>query len=285
MFAGATMLPADAAASRISLDGPSATHRGHQVTFTGRISPSAQRVHVGIYLGSSVVARTFTNANGFFVARPNLFTAGDYRARARGAVSPRHVVTVRRPLLDLGDSGAGVRAIVERLDELGYAVADPAATSFDGAVTQSVWAFQKAQGISVDGVVGPVTRAKLENPEPVVARFATPADHLEVDKARQLLLVVRDRRVFRVVNASTAGIPGYTTPEGDFRVFRRVAGIDTSPLGRLWNPLYFYRGYAIHGSTTVPPEPASHGCVRVPLWEAERLFESIPHGEVVYVYS
>ena len=56
-----------------------------------------------------------------------------------------------------------------------------------------------------------------------------------------------------------------------------------SPLGRLWNPLYFYRGYAIHGSTTVPSVPASHGCVRVPLWEAARLFESIPHGHVVYV--
>lgn len=78
------------------------------------------------------------------------------------------------------------------------------------------------------------------------------------------MLVLRGGEVEGVVNASTAGIPGYHSPEGRFRVFRRVEGIDTSPLGRLWNPLYLYRGYAMHGSTSVPPEPASHGCVRVP---------------------
>ena len=89
--------------------------------------------------------------------------------------------------------------------------------------------------------------------------------------------------VVRVANAST-GTSETPTPTGSYRVFRRVEGIDTSPLGKLWNPLYFFRGYAIHGSTTVPPEPASHGCVRVALWEAKRLFERIPHNHVVHVY-
>jgi hypothetical protein len=199
-------------------------------------------------------------------------------------VSERHHVTIRRRLLDRGDAGLAVKRLARRLDELGYAVADRSPSSFDGALAQSVWAFQKAQRIAVDGIVGPVTRARLEDPEPVRPRHATPANHIEVDKERQILLLVRGGKVARIVNTSTAGIPGYITPEGRFRVFRRVAGIDTSPLGRLWNPLYFYRGYAIHGSTSVPPQPASHGCVRIPLWEARRFFETIPHGEVVYVY-
>jgi peptidoglycan hydrolase-like protein with peptidoglycan-binding domain len=276
--------PGVAAARELTLDGPGATYRGHQVTFTGRLSPPERDVEVGVYLGSSVVARARTNERGFFVVRPDLFTSGAYRARAPGAVSPPQHVEIRLRRLDAGDEGAAVRRLVQRLAELGYAVADPDASAFGGAVMQSVWAFQKAQGIAVDGVVGPVTRARLADPEPVAARYSSPPAHLEVDKRRQLLLVVEDGEVVRVVNASTAGIPGYTTPEGRFRVFRRVRGIDTSPLGRLWNPLYFYRGYAIHGSTTVPPRPASHGCVRVPLWEAERLFATIPHGEVVYVY-
>ena len=274
---------AEASGRTITLDGPGATRYDHQVTFTGRVLPPAHHVSVGVYRGSSVVARALTNANGLFVARPKLSTSGDYRARTPGAVSPRHHVDVRRRMLDRGDRGDGIQALLRRLDELGYAVADRSVTRFDGAVLQSVWAFQKAQGIAVDGVVGPATRARLRDPLPVRARHASPSDHLEVDKERQLLLVVRDGRVVRVVNASSAGIPGYVTPEGRFRVFRRVEGIDVSPLGRLWNPLYFYRGYAIHGSTTVPSVPASHGCVRVPLWEAVRLFESIPHGHVVYV--
>jgi hypothetical protein len=273
-----------AAADRsLTLDGPGATHRGHQVTFTGRLSPPAAGAEVGVYLGSSVVARATTNAHGFFVARPHLFTTGDYRARAAGAVSPPRHVRIVRPLLRAGSSGSAVGALVDRLAELGYAVADPDATAFTGAVRQSVYAFQKAQGLAVDGVVGPATRARLADPRPVTPRHARPADHIEVDKERQLVLVVRDGAVRAIVNTSTAGIPGYHTPEGRFRVFRRVEGIDTSPLGKLYDPLYFYRGYAIHGSTNVPPQPASHGCVRVPIWEAARLFETVPHGEVVYV--
>lgn len=116
------------------------------------------------------------------------------------------------------------------------------------------------------------------------ARHRAPPDHIEVDTERQLVLVVEDGRVARVVNTSTAGVPGYHTPNGVFRIFRRVAGIDTSPLGQLYDPLYFYRGYAVHGSTDVPPYPASHGCVRLPIWEAARLFDSVPRGEIVLVY-
>lgn len=275
--------PGQARAGRITIDGPGVTKAGRQVTFSGRLDPP-RRVEVAIYLGSSVVAHARPDARGVYIARPHLFTTGAYRARAPGYVSAPHRVVVKKRLLDEGDTGAGVARIARRLDDLGYAVATRSPASFDGALTQSVYAFQKAQGIRVDGIVGPVTRAKLRDPRPVLPRYPTPASHIEVDKDRQLLLLVEDGEVETVVNTSTAGIPGYVTPEGRFRVFRRVAGIDRSPLGLLWNPLYFYRGYAIHGSTSVPPHPASHGCVRLPLWEAKRLFDTIPHGEVVYVY-
>ena len=36
--------------------------------------------------------------------------------------------------------------------------------------------------------------------------------------------------------------------------------------------MYFTGGYAIHGNPSVPPYPASHGCVRVPMWVAPRLY-------------
>ncbi len=258
----------------VTLDGPGATRRGHQVTFSGRISPPAGGVRVGIYLGSSVVARTHTNPNGTYVARPSLFRPGEYRARTLSAISPTHSVDI---------VAAPKVSILERLHALGYSIPPPGDRSA-GAIRQSVYAFQKAQGIGVDGIVGPVTAAKLRHPDRVRPRASTPADHLEVDTDRQLLLVVRGGDVQRIVNTSTAGIPGYTTPEGTFHVFRRVEGLDTSPLGRLWDPLYFYRGWAIHGSTNVPPHPASHGCVRVPMWSAERLFDDVDHGEAVYVY-
>ena len=288
-LAAATTLAAaaPAAARELSLDGPGATVYGHQVTFTGRLDPPAHRVRVGIYLGSSVVATALTNERGFFVARPDLHTQGDYRARAPGAVSPPHEVEIAGGPAGAPPTSAPLEspgAVASRLAALGYAVADRSPSETTGALRQSVYAFQKAQGLAVDGIVGPRTRAALRRPDPVTPRHRTPADHLEVDKERQLLLVVRGGEVVRISNASTAGIPGYRTPEGSFRIFRRVEGIDTSPLGKLWNPLYFHRGWAIHGSTSVPPEPASHGCVRVPLWEAKRLFENVPHNQVVHVY-
>ena len=40
-------------------------------------------------------------------------------------------------------------------------------------------------------------------------------------------------------------------------------GMDISPLGQLWRPRYYYGGYAIHGSDSIPPYPVSHGCVRL----------------------
>lgn len=282
-LAAAAAPGARADAPALTLTGPSSTLRGHQVTFAGRF-PGHPGVSVGVYLGSSVVARTTTDARGAFSVRPDLFTTGDYRARGGGAVSPPLHVRVRRPLLQAGSESGGVQRLVRRLDALGYAVESTSTAAFTGAVRQSVYAFQKAQGIAVDGIVGPETRARLLDPRPVEPRFATPDRHIEVDTERQLVLLVRGGRVTTVVNTSTAGVPGYHTPHGTFHVFRRVKGLDTSPLGKLYDPLYFHRGYAIHGSTSVPPEPASHGCVRVALWEAARLFDAVPHGETVDVY-
>ena len=48
--------------------------------------------------------------------------------------------------------------------------------------------------------------------------------------------------------------------------------------------MYFVAGYAIHGNPSVPPYPASHGCVRVPMWIIPHLFVSERYGETVYVY-
>src|SRR5204862_73261 len=68
------------------------------------------------------------------------------------------------------------------------------------------------------------------------------------------------------------------------RASETLVGFDPSPLGTLYVPLYFTGGYAIDGNPSVPPYPASHGCVRVPTWVAPYLYRTIPYGETVYVY-
>jgi len=105
-----------------------------------------------------------------------------------------------------------------------------------------------------------------------------------VDKAHQVLYVVRGGQVKLISPVSTAGLPGRFTPVGQFSIYRKVPGYDPSPLGILYKPMYFTGGYAIHGNPSVPPYPASHGCIRVPNFVIERLYASEPYGETVYVY-
>ena len=105
-----------------------------------------------------------------------------------------------------------------------------------------------------------------------------------MNKAKQVLYVVRDGKVVHISPVSTAGLPGRFTPEGQFSIYRKVPGYDPSPLGILYKPMYFTGGYAIHGNPSVPPYPASHGCIRVPNFVIERLYDSEPYGETVYVY-
>jgi lipoprotein-anchoring transpeptidase ErfK/SrfK len=48
---------------------------------------------------------------------------------------------------------------------------------------------------------------------------------------------------------------------------------------------FFIGAFAIHGYVVVPPYPASHGCVRVPMWVAIRLYGLIPaHTRVLIHY-
>ena len=86
------------------------------------------------------------------------------------------------------------------------------------------------------------------------------------------------------IRGVSPGIAGYFTPVGRFSIYRKVTGFDNSPLGTLFDPMYFTGGYAIHGNPSVPPYPASHGCVRVPMWIAPYLYATNPYGETVYVY-
>jgi hypothetical protein len=44
------------------------------------------------------------------------------------------------------------------------------------------------------------------------------------------------------------------------------------------------RRRAIHGYPTVPFYPGSHGCVRVPLWLAPRIYSYDPPGSTIYIY-
>ncbi|RCV51105.1 L,D-transpeptidase family protein [Marinitenerispora sediminis] len=194
--------------------------------------------------------------------------------------------------LRLGDHGREVRDLQERLLELGYWL-DSADGEFGGLTYHAVIALQKAAGIDRDGIVGPDTREALNNGVRPSAQSSY-ANAIEIDLERQLLLVVSDGEVVKTFTTSTGSGETYesrgeqhvaTTPKGEFTVFRGVDGWDTGPLGKLYRPKYFNGGIAVHGYTSVPAHPASHGCARVSIKAMDWLWESghLDNGSVVVV--
>jgi hypothetical protein len=197
---------------------------------------------------------------------------------APGYASARRSLRVRLfpPALSPGARGPSVRALESRLAELSYALRGiDARYGFD--TYEAVLAFQKVQGLPRTGVADRRTWARLVRAAVPRPRYLA-GTHLEVDKGRQVLFEVVRGRVRRVVHVST-GATG-NTPVGRWHVYRKVPGWDSV----LWYPMYFLRGFAVHGYPSVPPWPASHGCVRIPMWLAPTLYAAHPYGTTVIVY-
>ena len=118
--------------------------------------------------------------------------------------------------------------------------------------------------------------------------------HLEIDVSEQVLREVVDGRVVDAIHISTGSGKGYwldgawwdgETPRGSFEIYAKDPGWVEGSLGSLYNAMYFYEGFAVHGSYSVPDYPASHGCVRVSIEDANALYGRIPLGTPVLVHD
>ena len=227
--------------------------------------------------GPTVRIRLSTRLAASYRVRVSLVPNLGYDRVARVLLA--HVVFQR---LSYGASGAAVAQLSAQLRQLHYVA--PFTSTFDSRMLDAVYAFEKVQDLPRTGVADAAFWRRIETPRVPRPRYASPADHLEVDKPQQVLFVVRRSRIAKIIPISTAGLPGKFTPVGRFSIIRKVNGFDPSPLGTLYDPMYFVGGYAIHGNPSVPPYPASHGCVRVPMWIASMLYATNPYGETVYVY-
>jgi peptidoglycan hydrolase-like protein with peptidoglycan-binding domain len=163
------------------------------------------------------------------------------------------------------------------------------------SLASAVMAFQKVQGIGTDGVVGKGTLAALKTPRSPALQGISPSDRVEVDLTRQVLYVVKAGAVVRILPVSSGNGATYLqkngstatalSPVGHYVIQRRIIGAQEADLGTLYDPQYFYRGWAIHGSNSVPAYPASHGCIRVTRADAKYLLDAIGVGTSVYVYG
>ena len=195
--------------------------------------------------------------------------------------------------LNAGATGPTVGLLDKRLRSQSY----PTGTSddvFDYALLQSVYAFEKVHGMPRDGVVPPAElRRILLSKRPRVHKRGA-RRFVEIDISRQVLFEVMGRKVIKTLPVSSGNNEPYVsegvsyvahTPRGAFRIERKIAGWRTSHLGQLFYPSYFIGGFAIHGSSSVPVYPASHGCVRLPMYVSKGFFYRNPVPRAVFVHD
>lgn len=197
------------------------------------------------------------------------------------ASSASAVYQVQRRTLRKGDRNDDVLYFQRKIRSAGFWAGTPDGV-YGAQTEQAVWAVQKAYGLRRDGVVGNSTwLAAIRQPRIPVK--TTKGRYIEIDLDRQLLFYVVDGQVKQVHNTSTGNGKGYwynkkwyphaKTPRGTWRsMWNTDSGWRVGQLGRMWRPYFFAPGgYAIHGSTFIPPYPDSHGCARLSVSAMNRM--------------
>ena len=215
-----------------------------------------------------------------------------------------------------GVKGDDVLRLQQRLAALKF---DPGPLDgeFGQATKQAVWAFEKlvlkTPRKQATGVVTPEMWDLMQsNVEVKPRRDADSPSHVEIYLPEQVMVVFKGSEVMLITHISSGsnepwceevvidpgeegnntmkqikvGVCGEAvTPPGIFYFYNRKQGNRESRLGSMYNPVYFNFGIAVHGAILVPLEPASHGCVRIPMSIARYFPALVAYGDRVYVFD
>ena len=221
-----------------------------------------------------------------------------------------------------GSQGPEVERLQRRLIELAF---DPGVVdgAFGTRTLQAVWAFEKlVRGVPRERARGRVTPEVWDRMQQAIdirprRPEAATENHTEIYLPEQVMVIFHGRRPVLVTHISSGdgeewceevtispgelgnedgtepvkdGVCGRSvTPGGVYRFYRRVEGRRESQLGALYNPVYFNFGIAIHGAHQVPAEPASHGCIRIPMHISDYYQTLVTWGrttgDIVYVWD
>jgi hypothetical protein len=225
--------------------------------------------------------------------------------------------------LSQGSQGAEVQLLQERLASIGFDPG-PADGIFGLMTKQAVWAFEKlvleTPRTEATGQIDQSAWQHVMGEVTIAPRRSTneQANHTEVYLPEQVMIVFHRDQPVLISHISTGelnadGTPREycetatydtdaqgreldepvekavcaeaKTPGGVFAYKRQVEGKRVSPLGGMWNPVYFNYGIAVHGAENVPLEPASHGCVRIPMHISEYFQSTVAIGDRILVWN
>ena len=273
----------------------------------GALAPAYAGAHVTVRRRSANgsytdIAILPTAADGSYQWSVTPGLVGGYTFRVVLPPQPAHLgaataaLTLQVDPRDLrsGDRGGDVASLQRRL-----AAQKADVGRIDGVfgydLLHAVIGFQKSQGLPRTGFYDRATSARLAAPAAVRLRVPSAGRAVEIDLAKQVLYVSQGGVLQRIVDISSGTNQLYEqdgvtyrafTPIGHFAIARKIDDPNhKSPLGTLYRPAFFFQGWAIHGSNSVPVYPASHGCIRVTDPAQDRLWPLLTLGTPVTVYA
>jgi peptidoglycan hydrolase-like protein with peptidoglycan-binding domain len=269
--------------------------KGHAFTVRGVLRPyvAGEQVVVRVYRnGRKIKAKAVTpqpvtgNAAGVFTLKVGATKTGKLKVAASHKATPL-LATVRSNVLHVkvyspavapGQRGPVVSLLQSLLGKLHYAV--PFTGVYDAGTQRAVLAWRKMEGASRNSMANSsVFSGLLKGKGKWHVRHPLDGRHVEARLGKQLLALINGSKVVAIYHTSS-GKPSTPTVRGRFHVYRKDFGTNSEGMV---DSSYFIRGYAIHGYVDVPTYNASHGCLRVPIPDALRIYNWLSIGDVVWV--
>ncbi|HEX2129347.1 MAG TPA: L,D-transpeptidase [Solirubrobacterales bacterium] len=217
-----------------------------------------------------------------------LVEAGKYRVRAQkpateaqaGASAKSKAFTLKFPDLDPGDRGPAVELFNELLRDQAYFNTDK--KDYGSHTERAVMAFRKVNGMARNFQATPgIFKTLAEGKGGFKISHPGAGKHVEVDMSKQVMALSEDGEAKHVFHVSTGAAATPSDP-GGFTFYRKEPGFNN--VGMYYS-VYYNRGEATHGYKSVPPYPASHGCIRNPIPDSIFIYNWIDLGDKMYVYN
>lgn len=119
------------------------------------------RHHIGLFVGNDTVIEAKGTKWGVVTSKPDHWDEWGELSAVDYSEYPEEVIPLIRPTLKKGDRGDEVKALQTLLNRLGYILDVDGA--FGSKTEEAVKDFQRQNGLTVDGIVGPKTWTALDN--------------------------------------------------------------------------------------------------------------------------
>ena len=271
---------------------------GKKARAVGFLHPfvSGQHVHVKLVRNGHVVKKMNPyvkrikgrNVGRFKFRSATLLKPAHYRVTAlhfgngeQDRASARsHKFKLHYPDLDPGDRNSTVKTFNHLLLDQGYYTTH--GKHYGQKTRFAVMAFRKVNGLKRTFNASPGIFKKLADGRGAFhLKHPNAGKHVEVDISKQVMVLANHGRPQYTFHVST-GAPATPTIRGHYHFYSRQPGFNSEGM---YYSVYWHGGYAIHGYASVPPYPASHGCIRNPIPDSIFIYNWIDLGDTMYVYA